>query len=498
MGGAPQSTLSATALKQRLGRQMADRATRTTALVIIGVVLAMAAAALLNALAILVNPLWGIFALVVTAIFTIALAVARVRGHRVLLLLLSLNVLVTDIGLVTIQSTQVEVHPQIIAKLAVYFVGAAMAALFLRSRALDWRTLLLLCYSGLCVLSAAYAPSPFFSFSAAAVQAAQVLLVIAVAHQTSTAEDLSHVWDTVFWTLLAKTLISWAIFFIDPEFALLAQNPFYPASGLWRLPRFGGLAGPNITALNAAVLAVLAVSRLTHVGKHEIRSRYTTVLFVALLTLIACQSRSGLVAAFVGCAMVMAMRSRRAVLFGSLAAVAGVVALWWGGTGDLLRATSRTGREEEVVTMAGRTEIWRFVLSKVKQSPIMGFGFGSGRILIAEMPVLGSQRRFQSAHNFALEAMLNTGIIGLSMLLLVFASTIRDYVAVVRRRSRDAKVRIAALGGMGVTVACLMNGFAESGVAGSQTIQVILVFLLFLHAGTVKHAASVASDPSTP
>lgn len=224
---------------------------------------------------------------------------------------------------------------------------------------------------------------------------------------------------TIFGTLIFYMAASWLAYFAWPE---LGRSEFFlsPRDVKYRV---GGLGGAQQLGLMAAWL--IGISLLLHT---EGGARWRTVaapIGLAVLTLPFTESRTSMLAAMaISLLFVWRRFSRMAVILGGCAAaVAGSLALLMFQSGLLkldaagldssLEKVSRSGNIEEIYNLTGRTEVWGFVLGEIADSPLIGYGYGCERYVLARYPGSSSDN-FQPrhAHNLWLNVAVGTGLIG--------------------------------------------------------------------------------------
>jgi O-antigen ligase/polysaccharide polymerase Wzy-like membrane protein len=141
------------------------------------------------------------------------------------------------------------------------------------------------------------------------------------------------------------------------------------------LDRFRGLLnGPN----DVGVLVVVGIALvLWQSAPSRERTMLAFVVGAAVLFDIMADSRSPFVAISVGCALYSIWRWRlRGIVILSIAAVLiGAVFMIHSG------ASQYVGRD--VTTLTGRTDIWEFVVQKIRQRPLRGYGYETSGAIFA-------------------------------------------------------------------------------------------------------------------
>jgi O-antigen ligase len=216
-------------------------------------------------------------------------------------------------------------------------------------------------------------------------------------------------------TLIASLVfflaVSWYAYYALPEFGRTVQT----TTGGELVVRFGGLSHPNTLARLAALLIGLLLLSAVRYG---LAWRWVVpLLAIALFTIPLTDSRTGMIAAAL--AALVALRGKltwlfRPAVFCSLLA-AGLGAALLAVAADLvhfdldqtLGGIARSGDASEIYSLTGRTEVWRFALGNIAQSPLFGFGYGCSRFVMVE-----NFFATHHAHNLLLNVGLNAGLIG--------------------------------------------------------------------------------------
>jgi O-antigen ligase len=124
-----------------------------------------------------------------------------------------------------------------------------------------------------------------------------------------------------------------------------------------------------------------------------------------------------------------------AVLFAAVSTVAAMIVVW----PELL--VNLLGKD---LTLTGRTEIWSAVMDSIAKRPLLGYGYQafwlglegeSYRIILAVSWILAQ------AQNGFLDIVLETGVVGLAVVLLVFGFAFRDAVVCLLRSRDDGQLR---------------------------------------------------------
>jgi O-antigen ligase len=136
---------------------------------------------------------------------------------------------------------------------------------------------------------------------------------------------------------------------------------------------------------------------------------------------------------------------------------------------------TRRQSKEGLSSFTGRTRIWRHVVRKVPQSPLIGHGYGVSRLTMG--PISGWDFRPSHCHNEFLEISFNTGLLGLASFLgmLVYSSRwLRQHKILRCAFSRDTAIHAAC-----VTTMLLLASMFEDRI-GSKLSPIQPLFFLYL------------------
>lgn len=267
-------------------------------------------------------------------------------------------------------------------------------------------------------------------------------------------------------------------------FGILTGNPPSEVAG-----SFSRLTGPfnqsNTFSRYLAFMIIMAVALYPHVGR---RLRLPAVAVVALsgIFLVMTLTRTGMLGAVIGVALVALFQGRHRILLGM--GVFGVIALLvLPGVGERfgtvdasseLGSTSPTGN-----TVEWRLEYWAEVLPLANENPVTGIGL--------TMTQYGTAAQKQP-HNDFLRAYVETGIVGFATFLGVIFSLVSTTWAAVRVSPRGSPRRAVAAGAFGCAVA-----FSLSAAFANVMSNVVSLWYLFAFAAAatwVLRSATEAGD----
>ncbi len=176
--------------------------------------------------------------------------------------------------------------------------------------------------------------------------------------------------------------------------------------------RMGGLAHPNELGFYSALTILLAAS----LGTRRQLGTFAVCIAVALgaATLVTCFSRTAMISCAIGLAVVWKhhLVSRGNAVALTMLACVGVLGVFAAlGTGkldwqiaELMTKVTKSGSTDELATATGRTEIWRYAVGLIGESPLVGYGYCAARFVMEDHSYHG--------HNIVINAMLFSGIPG--------------------------------------------------------------------------------------
>jgi exopolysaccharide production protein ExoQ len=248
--------------------------------------------------------------------------------------------------------------------------------------------------------------------------------------------------------------------------------------------------GASVFAGLGVVITVALLLRARTTGDHP---RWRTEAYILALVpligaLVAAKSRGVLFGTVVGCVAVAVTASRRKsrldLVVAGTAAVAVTVLLFGADIGTYLR---RGDSDEQIRTLNSRTELWEQGFDLWEQRRALGYGFMSARGLFLETFGLGD------AHNAFLEVLVNSGLLGTPVWLLLLFLVGRDTARVGRGargspRHPDAPILI------GVFWFLVASSFTDGGLGQSATVQSIWLLMLVAWLGVIARDRRVARE----
>jgi hypothetical protein len=299
------------------------------------------------------------------------------------------------------------------------------------------------------IVSCVYSPNPAFSL-AWAFKLMLVVLVMHISFQQITGMDelrdfLNITVCGFFILVLAPTLRS--IFEADP----LGE---YGSGALEQRFR----EAPTAISGIAGLLAILCLM-LYSPGK---RRWPIWVGAIALIIMVGAGGKTGIISGIFAGLLFYGLQKRfKAVLiFAGVAAVMLVVALKFTALGDYMTNYSQL---QAGSSFTGRTGLWGFLLPYILAKPILGYGFDASRF----MAVVHPDTPFASTHthNSLIEAMYNTGIIGLGLIIMVQVVIVKNLWRTIKMAATP-ELRYMAVGCLAAFVNLFINGMFNATFGG--------------------------------
>jgi hypothetical protein len=335
----------------------------------------------------------------------------------------------------------------------------------------SWLTLL-------SVVSCVYSPNPAFSF-AWAFKLVLVVLVIHICFQQMTdMRELRDFLNVTVWGFLILVLVPTlrSIFEADP----LGE---YGSGALEQRFR----EAPTAISGIAGFLAILCLMLYTP-GK---RRWPLAVGAISLIVMVGAGGKTGIVSGIFAGLLFYGLQKRfKAVLiFAGVAAVMLVLALKFTPLGDYMTNYSQL---EEGQSFTGRTGLWQFLLPHIMARPILGYGFDASRF----MAVVHVDTPFASTHthNGLIEAMYNTGIVGLSLTIMMLFTIVKNLWRAIKMAATP-EIRYVAVGCLAAFVNLFITGMFNATFGGRPDAPYMVMIALVVVSIRLRQM-STANEPA--
>ncbi len=264
--------------------------------------------------------------------------------------------------------------------------------------------------------------------------------------------------------------------------------------------RFSGTLHPNSQAVNCAILCLASLALFCdqrETGRY--RWRWLLLFVVGLFFLMLTRSRTTTVAFAAGLLALLFVgaswpRKLAIVFIPAMAVVLGALLYLTSDSpgGGLVMEAIQMGRgDDDLGSLTGRIPIWQAVASDIAHRPLLGYGYGS--FWTAQKVWEYSFIRhweFNHAHSAYLETLLNIGVIGLMLGLLIVVWT--GLTAAIRyTKTCDIGYRFIAA----MIVLAMVNGLVDSNfviVGFAPLLIMICVSTVALH-GEIEHETGMST-----
>ncbi|MGX5654032.1 O-antigen ligase family protein [Geodermatophilus nigrescens] len=306
-----------------------------------------------------------------------------------------------------------------------------------------------------CAVTVAWSAAPGQTVRGVLVTVATTLSVCSLAAGLSRAQVLRSMARA----LQVLIVLGWAAYLAVPSIGT-EQEAYH--SGAWT-----GLFAQRNTAAFVLAVSTLLFLFLALVPGTGGRRTWLAWAGVALVTILAAESGTGLAVTVVSCALLLAVtmarrwsRAAKHSVLAGLGAVAAAVALNVAATVSLV--TGLLGRDD---TLTGRTVIWAAVEPFIAARPVLGYGWQALWTPDAiETRVMWATAHFPfpHAHNSYLDALAQTGAVGLVLLVAVFVTVLVRAAGPLLRDDDGAWPAWPAV----VSVMLLLYGISEQSFLG--------------------------------
>ena len=204
--------------------------------------------------------------------------------------------------------------------------------------------------------------------------------------------------------------------------------------------RFSGTLHPNYQALNCSMLLVSSIAYLRY--SRRSKPLLVAVAMMAVVLLFLTKSRtsfaSAIVVLFVYWLLQTTARQKVGTLFAALAVACITLLFFSEKVIPLVKQGVLMGREGRFThSLSGRVPLWKTCMAYVERRPIAGHGFGAFWTPKHITAVANRQPwAVRSAHSAYIESLLNSGVVGLLLLLTLLIYGLR-YSWLYYRQSRE-------------------------------------------------------------
>jgi len=210
-----------------------------------------------------------------------------------------------------------------------------------------------------------------------------------------------------------------------------------PTTSLFRI--FSVFSAAPALALFLSIVIPPAIYRAFTLHGFK-RLGVSTLVFIFLVAIVLTFTRSAFICVALSVIIVILFIPSRKIKIGllgsSLALAAGVVLLTTIGNVSIFSRFFN----QDLVTLNGRTYLWKVLLDRFNPTQLLGHGLGAAKFLLSNQQVGYGGVIATSPSNLFLTALYDHGIIGLTLLLLVFITLGVGLIAGMRKTTGDQRM----------------------------------------------------------
>lgn len=313
-----------------------------------------------------------------------------------------------------------------------------------------------------CVASTLWSVSPVGT----AIVTFQTLASTALVAAAVMGRDLHEIMNVLGDVFLVLLSASWILALAVPSLGLTQGT--YEAGSLQ-----GVFVHRNLLGFVAVLSIFTCLARIRRATGHLLDSWLLLAgVLLSVTSLIASESRTALVvtgAVVIAVAVVRAsgrLHGPRGVT-AFLVLLVGISGAWWIFSNYAILVTA-VGRD---ATLTGRTDIWAAVIAKWLERPFLGYGWGGvwQDSTLADELADSVGFRFYHAHSGYIDVALQTGLIGLALMLLLAAHVLRGLFA-----RAAATVQVSTLWGVALMFTIALTSLTETVIVGGAGFVVIV------------------------
>ncbi|RNC73208.1 MAG: O-antigen ligase family protein [Desulfuromonadales bacterium] len=322
--------------------------------------------------------------------------------------------------------------------------------------ALRW----MLAFALWCLFSTVYSIAPAYTFGGGFAFVALICFV-AVAVQTIGPERLAL---SVIHACGLLTISAVILYIVMPSAAVSLLEG-------GSIARLAGLTGSPNNLGRAAAIALFFIYCAVRSKQVTLRRPDIIAIIIASVAcLVLSWSRTSIIALVLSIGVLMVRRRVLLSVWGAAAVSALLLVLVMADFNwdTLVRVISRRGSLHELTTFTGRTAIWDYTWGAFLKEPLLGYGYGSTKMLLPSgfRTVFGWTTT--SAHNMVLQTLVTTGLIGAVPVVAALLLQVRDFF----KRPHDLAD--------GIFILVLYSGLFEAGAVGVAPNLLTIIWLICL------------------
>ncbi len=268
------------------------------------------------------------------------------------------------------------------------------------------------------------------------------VLVVAAAYRAAGQSSLHRIERAIYWWTAALAVSAWIGILFFPGQALSHITSPLP----WQLRGVLPAISANGLGMVGVMLTIWSLGLLVS-QREQLPARRSVVRFMVVLgfiTLVFAQYRTGYIAATIGLLVLLLLRGKLAGLW-ALAAVAVMLSLWGAAVFRQAEPVVLRGQPiQRAEELSSRIDWWGKSIPVWRESPLIGRGL----LTATRFEVLAKigQTTTSTIHGTWVEALVGTGIIGVSLLAaFVLVLLARAFKAALRRDGRIVPLLILSI-----------------------------------------------------
>jgi O-antigen ligase len=149
-------------------------------------------------------------------------------------------------------------------------------------------------------------------------------------------------------------------------------------------------------------------------------------------------------------------------------------------------------------SLSGRTDMWQAALPAIRHNLVLGRGYMASRFASLEIGRFDLGWEADHMHNAFLDVLYNNGLVGLVLLGIVHALTVKNLLQVIRYLAVSREVREIAVASLAIYANLLINAFFNAIIGGRPSALFMIFLALFMLSGSLKRLTQSSAWPPRP
>jgi O-antigen ligase len=267
-----------------------------------------------------------------------------------------------------------------------------------------------------------------------AIEVVAGLTVLAGAYKTMGRQALARIERMLYWYAVLLISSIWVGVVVVPSAAVERINSPIPLRVQGVFPHVSSDTMGHLSVVLIMWSLARILARRVELGPRMWLTK--AIVVFGFISLIAAQYRTGYASLLAALGVLLFIRGRKAI---ATLALAGVLVISVAGSGVIAGAQPYLLRGQDVERasrLQGRLTYWSYAIPVWQQSPIIGGGLETATRLVALPSLAGSKKPPQNVHSTWVEALVGTGVVGVSLLAAALLLTYRRALAMALRGGR--------------------------------------------------------------